>query len=309
MLLSALSVACRGDRAWRLGVVPKGASSTFWQSVYAGAVMAGDDFEGEILWESPQEETDVERQIEIVQSLIGRAVDGIVLAPSDRDGLVPVVEQANEAGIPVTIFDSGIGTDQYVSYVATDNRAAGELAAEKVADLLENTGNVAMVRHVPGSDSTDERERGFAEAIAQRFSGIRIAASAYCMSYRDRAFEVSRDMLNAHADLGALFCSSEAATVGAMRALRALGQEGRVKLVGFDSAFGLQQGLRDGVVDALVVQDPFYIGYAGVKTLVQKLSGVEPPRQIDSPARLITARNLDDPDIERLLNPRNVAER
>ncbi len=264
---------------------------------------AGRDFGAEILWEAPNEETDIARQIEIVQNMIQRDVDGIVLAPSDRHALVPAVEQASEAGIPVTIFDSGIDTEKYVSYVATDNRAAGAMAAKVVGELLNGKGTIAMVKHVPGSDSTEEREQGFAEAIRQLAPKLRVVASEYCMSLRSRALSVAKEMLLAQRGLGAIFGSSEAAAMGSMRALSILGKEGRVKLVGFDASFSLRQGLRDGVVDALVVQDPFYIGYAGVKTVVQKLNGVEPPGRIDSPARLVTAAHLDDADIEKLLNP------
>jgi ribose transport system substrate-binding protein len=177
------------------------------------------------------------------------------------------------------------------------------LAAKTVADLLNGKGTIAMVKHVPDSDSTEEREQGFSEVIKQLAPKLRVVASEYCMSFRARALSVAKEMLAAHPDLSAFFGSSEAATMGAMRALGALGKEGRVKLVGFDASFSLRQGLRDGVVDALVVQDPFYIGYAGVKTVVQKLNGVEPPKRIDSPARLVTAAHIDDPSTQKLLDP------
>jgi len=302
LLLAPFLGACDADPVPVIGVVPKGSSSSFWQPVHAGAVSAGRDLGAEIVWEAPVEETDISRQIEIVRGLIERRVDGIVLAPSDRASLAPVVEQAAVAGIPLTIFDSGIATDRYLSYVATDNRAAGELAAETVAGLLEGKGQVGMVRHMPGSESTEARETGFAEALAQRF-----VASEYCMSFRAQALAVAKEMLKARPAIRALFGSSEAATIGAMRGIQAAGRDGKVALVGFDAALGLLHGLRAGHVDALVVQDPFYIGYAAVKTVVQQLSGVEPPRTVQSPARLVTARNLDDPEIQKLLDPAAVS--
>jgi ribose transport system substrate-binding protein len=190
-----------------------------------------------------------------------------------------------------------------VSVVATDNRAAGVMAAKAVADLLNGKGTIGMIKHVPGSDSTEEREQGFSEAIRLLAPKLRVVASEYCMSFRERALSVAKQMLAAHPNLGALFGSSEAATMGAMRALGVPGRQRRVKLVGFDASFSLREGLRDDVIDALVVQDPFYIGYAGVKTIVQKLNGVEPPKRIDSPARLVTAAHLDDADIVKLLDP------
>jgi ribose transport system substrate-binding protein len=303
LLLAPFLGACGASPAPVIGVVPKGSSSSFWQPVHAGALAAGQDLGAEIVWEAPAEETDISRQIEIVRGLIDRRVDGIVLAPSDRSSLAPVVEQAAAAGIPLAIFDSGIATERYLCCVATDNRAAGRLAAETVVGLLEGKGQVGMVRHMPGSESTEARESGFAEALTERLPEVRIVASEYCMSFRAQALAVAKEMLKARPGIRALFGSSEAATLGAMRGIQAAGRDGKVKLVGFDAAFGLLHGLRTGHVDALVVQDPFYIGYAAVKAVVQQLSGVEPPRTVQSPARLVTARNLDDPEVQKLLDP------
>jgi ribose transport system substrate-binding protein len=301
--VSLASAACGRSGRRVIGVAPKGTSSIFWQSVRAGVDAAGRDFDVEILWNGPPNETDYARQIQIVEAMINRGVSGIVLSPTQSTALVAVVERAAELGIPVTIFDSGIETDHYVSYVATNNHAAGGLGAETVAELLGGKGPVAMVRHAPGSDSTDNRERGFQEKLGQGFPGIQIVAEQYCMSDRARALAVAENMLNANPGLQAFFCSSEAATIGAAQVVRARGLVGKLRLVGFDASPTLQEDLADGVIDALVVQDPYQIGYVGVQTIVQHLNGETPEKQIPMPARVVRAADLADPEIQKLLNP------
>lgn len=301
--VAPLLACCRRSEQRIIGVAPKGTSSDFWQSVQAGALAAGREFDVEIQWNGPSEETEFARQIQIVESMINAQVDGIVLSPTESRALVDVVERAMSMGVPVTIFDSAIETDNFVSYVATNNLEAGRMAAARVAELLSGAGQVAMVKHVPGSRSTGDREQGFEEALKQNHAGLKIVASQYCMSDRARALRVAEDMLTAHPGLNAMFCSSEAATVGAARAVRSRNAAERVKLVGFDSSPGQIQDLKDGVINSLVVQDPFQIGYLGVKTIVQYLDGETPPKQIDSPARIVTAADLDAPEVQKLLNP------
>jgi len=301
--LAAAQAGCRRSTRRVIGVAPKGTSSIFWQSVQAGVNAAGTEFDVEILWNGPPNETEYARQIQIVEAMINRGVDGIVLSPTQSTALVAVVERAAGLGIPVTIFDSGIGTDRYVSYVATNNHAAGALGADTVAELLGAKGQVAMVRHAPGSDSTDSREQGFQERLTQQYPDLAIVAEQYCMSDRARALAVSENMLNANPGLQAFFCSSEAATIGAAQVVRARNLLGKLRLVGFDASSTLQQDLKEGVIDALVVQDPFQIGYMGVKTVVQQLNGETPPKQIEMPARVVRAADLADPDVQKLLNP------
>ena len=139
--------------------------------------------------------------------------------------------------------------------------------------------------------------------MAKTYTGLEIVAQQYCMSDRAKALAVTEDMLTAHPDLDALFCSSEAATIGAARALVSRDAAGKVKLVGFDASPSLQRDLREGVIDALIVQDPFSIGYIGVETIVDKLDGKTPEKYIDSPARVVRAADLDDPEVKNLLNP------
>jgi ribose transport system substrate-binding protein len=304
-LLAAAS-ACQRQGAGGGGkrvtaVIPKGVAHFFWQSVHAGAEAAAKESNVEVVWKGPAQETDYSGQINIVEDAINRRVDGIVLAPTHRDSLVPVVERAQRDGIPVAIFDSGIGTDKYVSYVATDNRQGGAQAAERLASKLGGKGRVAILGVKAGSVSTDEREQGFQETIKQKYPGIEIVAFQYGESDRARSLDRAADILTAHPDLDAFFASNESSTVGAVQAIKQKGLAGKVVLVGFDSSPNLVEDLKAGAIDSLVLQNPYKMGYEAVKAMVAKLDGQSPPRQVDTGVKLLTKDNLETPEMQQLL--------
>jgi len=293
----------RGAREPRIAVVPKATSHMFWQSVHAGAVAAGRDLHVEVLWNSPAVETDFSRQIQIVDSMIAQHVDGLALAASDRTALNASLDRAAQAGIPVTVFDSGVDSTNYMTFVATNNYEAGKAAARKLAELIGGKGKTAVVLHMPGSYSTMERERGFDDVIAREFPAIQIVARQYGMSDRSKSMAAAENMLTAHPDLAAIFCSTEPSSTGTSLALKERGLAGKVKFVAFDASDNMIEDLRAGVIHAMVVQDAFQIGYEAVKTLVEKLHGHPPPKQMDLSAQVITKADLDKPDVHALLFP------
>jgi ribose transport system substrate-binding protein len=286
-----------------IGVVSKGQAHEFWQSIHAGAASAGRDFGVEICWNGPAEETDYARQIQIVESMIAQYVDGLALAPVERQALVEPAVRASEAGIPVTIYDSGLDWDRYTSFVATNNYAAGQAAARKLGELLHGKGGVLVLRHMPGSASSVERETAFEKVIADQFPGIHILGWQYGMADSAKVLAAAENLLTAHPDVAGMFASAESSSVGAALALKARGLAGKVKLVAFDSSPTLINDLRDGSIDALVVQDPFRIGYEAVKTVAERLNGRTPPKKMDLSARVITRDDLDRPDVKAMLFP------
>lgn len=302
-LVCALGLGCGRSDQTRIVVIPKATSHVFWQTVHAGAVKAGDEANVSIEWLGPAAETDFARQIEIVDSAITSRADGIVLAATEATSLVGVVERAFREGIPLAVFDSGIDTENYVSFVSTDNYQAGGAAARELGALLDGQGTVAMVKMVPGSSSTMQREKGFEDTLAAEFPNIKKVAEQYCMSDVAKALEVAENMLTAHPSLDSIFSSAEPATVGAARALKGRGLTGKVKFVGFDFSAAIEEDLRGGVIDALIVQDPFDIGYQAVKAVLAKMAGETPPKRIDTPATVVTLENLSAPDIDQLVHP------
>lgn len=293
--------ACRQGQKRLIGVVPKGRAHLFWQSVHAGAEAAAREAGVEVNWNGPATETDYNAQIQIVDAMINRRVDAICLAPIDKKVMVNVVERAAKANIPVVIFDSAIDTDSFVSQVATDNFAAGQLAADRMGEILGGKGKIVMVAVQPGAASTMAREEGFETRIKEKFPGIDIADKRYGMADFAKSLAVSENMLTAHSDLAGLFASNESSTVGAAQALKA--RKSSVKMVGFDWSPTLLEDLRAGLIDSLVVQHPFKMGYESVKAAVLKLGGGTPQKINNLPPRLIVKADLDKPEVQEQLNP------
>ena len=242
-----------------------------------------------------------------MQSFTAQGVAGMVLAPLNDSALVAPVRAAVKSGVPVVIFDSDLKGQDHASFVATDNRAAGRLAGEKLAALLGSKGNVVVLRYQEGSASTHNREEGFLEAI-RKFPEIKLVSdNQYAGATTETAFSASENVLIAqHAGKGQLhgvFCPNESTTFGMLLGLEKAGLAGKVKFIGFDSSTKLVEGVRAGKIDGLVLQNPFNMGYLGVKTLVAHLKKEKVESRIDTGASLIDRTNMDQPDMKALLSP------
>jgi ribose transport system substrate-binding protein len=303
LALLLLLSGCNREVKRRVAVIPKGTAHVFWQSVHAGAAAAGQDFKLEILWDGPPNETDFSRQLEIFDSMMNRHVDGIVVAAADKTILNASLDRAAKANVPVVVFDSGLDSTNYVSFVATNNYQAGQMAGRKLAELIGGKGAVAVVANAPGSVSTMDRERGFHDAIEKEFPGIKIVAEQFSMSNRAKAMASAENILTAHPEIVGIFGSSEPSSVGIAQALKSRGLAGKMRFVAFDSSEGLVEDLSAGVIDALVAQDPFKIGYEGVRAVNEKLNGGTPQKQIDLTAAVITKADLGKEDVRKLLHP------
>jgi ribose transport system substrate-binding protein len=295
------------DQKLRIAVVPKGTTHIFWKSVHAGAEKAAEELGNvEIIWKAQLHEDDTEGQINVVESFIVQQVDGIVLAPLDRQGLVKVVRKAKEAGIPTVIFDSALDdADNTLSYVATDNYNGGVLGARTLAEQLGGKGNVILLRYRPGSESTEQREQGFIETIKKEFPGIHeIAAGQYAGTTPESALDKTLELLNQHGDkVNGMFAVCEPVATGALAGLKQEGLAGKVKLIGFDPSPGMVQALVDGNMDGIVLQDPVNMGYEGVKTMVNHLRGKEIQKRVNTGEAIATRENMKTAKIDDLLHP------
>ena len=298
----AAGFSCRKKHKPIIAVVPKSQTHMFWATVHAGAVAAAQEYGADIRWNGPASETDFTRQIGIVDDFINQRVQGIVLAPAHGESLVPVVERAAQEKIPVAIFDSGIQTEKYLTYVSTDNYRAGSLAAERIGAQVA-AGEIAILGTIAGSVSTEERENGFRETVARKFPRLEVVDFQYGMSDRARSAAVVQDIVAAHPELSGIFCSNESGTLGAVQAVKSRGMAGKIKIVGFDASPALIEDLQAGNLDALVLQNPFRMGYLGVEAIMDKLSGRSPEKRIDTGATVVTASNLREPAIQDLINP------
>ncbi len=300
---TVLIPGCNRSTKKTIAVIPKGTSHMFWVSVQAGALAAGKDLNVEVLWNGPAQETEYDRQVQIMDSMIARHVDGIALAVTEKTAMVPPLDRAAAAGIPVTVFDSGINSEKYLTFVATNNYEAGQFAARKLAELMGGKGEVGLLANAPGSGSTMDREKGFTDVLEKEFPNIKIVATQFGMSDRAKARASAENILTAHPDLGGMFASSEPSSVGVALALKARNRSGKTRFVAFDSSDSMIEDLQGGTIDAMVVQDPFHMGYEAVKSLVDNWSGKPPAKRMDLHAKVLTKADLDKPEIKELLHP------
>ncbi len=287
----------------RIGVIPKETESVYWEGVRQGALKAGAEENYTILWDGPTVETDCERQIQIVEDMILQKVDGVVLAPSNRKAMVPTVEKTYERKIPCVIVDSDVDTDKYLSYLATDNYKGGVLAARRMGAILAGQGKILLVAWTPSSASTDARVAGFRATLGKEFPGIQIVDTQYPNPPTpDRARDVTTDMLTRNAGVDGLFACNATTAGGALVALRAFQPgEKKIKMIGFDAWPMVVDGLDKGDLDSLILQNPYKMGYEGVKTIIRHLKGEKVDKQVDTGVELITRDRLKDPKIQELL--------
>ena len=205
----------------------------------------------------------------------------------------------------MVIIDSGLKSDKYESFVATDNFKGGVLAGEEMGRLLDGKGNIILLRYAVGSNSTEEREAGFLEAL-KKFPGIKILSSdQHAGATRELAYQASQNLLNRFGrEVNGIFVPCEPPTIAMAKALRDIGKAGgKVKLIGFDSGSQSVVDLKNGDVQALVVQSPVKMGYLGVMTVVDVLQGKTVPKRIDTGVVLVTRENMEQADMKDLLHP------
>ncbi len=309
-LVLCASVVLKAAESYTIAVVPKGTTHEFWKSIHAGAVKAEKELTAQgatvkLFWKGPLREDDRDQQVQVVENFTARNVSGIVLAPLDSQALVAPVASAAQAKIPTVVIDSDLKSDKQISFVATDNFKGGQMAGEFLAKQLGGKGKVILLRYQVGSASTEAREAGFLDAI-KKASGVQLISSdQHAGATRETAYQASQNLLNRFGrEVDGIFCPNETATIAMTKALRDIGRAGgQVKLVGFDSGSQSVLDLKNGEVQALVVQDPLKMGYLGVMTLVQHLRGKPVEKRIDTGVSLVTKANMNDPAMAELLAP------
>lgn len=290
------------NRELVIAVVPKGTTQSFWLAVKAGAEDAAKAGGARIIWKGPAKETDVAGQKRIIENFINQKVDAIVMAACNETALVPTVEQADAAGIPVITIDSGVKSDVPKSFIATDNIQGAREAAKTLVKLIGGRGEVGLIPFVKGAATSNMREQGFKEEIA-KYKNVKLVSVLYSNSDIMQGIRATEDMLTAHPKLAGIFAANEGGAVGAARALDMRGLGGKVKLVAFDAAQAEIDALRKGTIQALIVQNPYKMGFEGVKAAIAVIKGRNVPRRIDTGVTVVTMKNFHDPDVQRLLYP------
>jgi ribose transport system substrate-binding protein len=296
-----------GAKKLRIAVIPKGTTHVFWKSVHAGAEKAAKELgDVEILWKGPLLENDRDGQISVVQDFVTNKVNGICVAPLDKQALISPIHEAVDAGIPVVIFDSALQDEsKIVSYVATDNRVGGELAARQMAAALEGKGNVVVLRYNAGSESTEQREDGFLEVLAKEYPDIKVLSSdQYAGTTQEDSLTKATEVLNKYkTEVNGIFAVCEPNAAGVLGALKETELEGKVKFIAFDPSEDLIRAMEAGTCHGIVLQDPVTMGYESVKAMVNKIRGTDVEKRIGTGEFVATPENMKSEQMSKLLSP------
>ncbi len=302
-----------GAKTVKIAVIPKGTAHSYWLAVKAGADAAARDLNApgraekiEIDWDGPANETDITGQINLVQTKVTGGINGIVLAATNQEALIPPVKDAIAKGVPVVTVDSGLKQDSDPSYcyIATDNVQGGRLAADALAKEMGQKGKVGVLGFLKGAASNDDRVNGFMEGI-KKYPGITVVTTLYDDSDAAKALDQSTNMLTAAPDITGIFAANEPGGVGAGNYLKQRGLIGKVKLVAYDTSDDEIKDLQAGIIQALIVQDPFQMGYKGVQQVLNAIhhQAAPTPKFIDSGVEVVTKENFQTPKVQKLLNP------
>lgn len=275
--------------------------SDFWSVLINGAEMAAEETGAEIKVVAPSTEQDVKTQNELIENAIAEKPDAILLSPSDFNKSLPAAKKIKEHGIKIILIDSLLSEHVEDTAVATDNVKAAELVGEYVKELCTPDSKIGIVNHVKGSSTGIDREKGIRKGLGEEES--RIVETVFSDSDYDKGYKVTKKMLLEHPDMDLIVTTNEYSTTGAGRVVKDMGLQDQIKIVGFDNSIEEIQMLESGILEAIVIQKPFEMGYLGVKSAVQLVRNGTGEREIDSGCKLITKDSIYTEENQKLLFP------
>jgi ribose transport system substrate-binding protein len=282
-------------------VISKGFQHQFWQAVRLGAEQAAEDYDVTITFEGPETEAMVDKQVEMVQTALDKNPDALCLAALDATALIPQLEAAQAAGIPVIGFDSGVDSDIPVATAATDNIAAAALAADKMAELIGGEGKVAVIVHDQTSRTGIDRRDGFVNRIESTYPDIEIVSIQYGGGDHLKSTDLAKAILQANPDLKGFFGANEGSIIGVLNAVTEMDMVGEIVVIGYDSGSQQMMAIREGLEAGAITQNPVGIGYKCVEAAVKVLNGETVPENIDTGFYWYDATNIDDAEIQAVL--------
>jgi ribose transport system substrate-binding protein len=282
-------------------VISKGFQHQFWQAVKLGSENAAKDFNVDITFEGPESESQVDKQIEMLQAALDKKPAAICLAALDSKAVIPLLEKAKAAGIPVIGFDSGVDSDIPVTTAATDNLAAAAKAADMMAELIGGEGEVAVIAHDQTSRTGIDRVKGFTDQMAAKYPNITVVDVQYGGGDQLKSTDLAKAIIQAHPNLKGFFGANEGSIIGVLNGVKELKMEGKITVIGYDSGQQQMDAIRAGTEAGAITQDPIGIGYKCVEAAVKAINGETLPKSIDTGFHWYDKNNIDATDIAPLL--------
>ncbi len=282
-------------------VISKGFQHQFWQAVKLGAQNAAKDLNVDINFEGPENESQVDKQIEMLQTELNKKPAAICFAALDSKAAIPLLQKAKDAKIPVVGFDSGVDSDIPVTTAATDNVAAAAYAADKMASLIGDKGEVAVLVHDQTSRTGIDRRDGFMNQMKSKHPNITIADLQYGGGDQLKSTDIAKAVIQGHPNLKGYFGANEGSIIGVLNAVKETKKEGQIVVIGYDSGKQQKDAVKSGVEAGAITQNPIGIGYQCVDAAVKATKGQSLPKTIDTGFKWYDKTNIDDPAIAALL--------
>ena len=298
-LVTALAGSASAQQQQYIPLVSKGFQHQFWQAVKSGAEQAGKDYNVRITFEGPETEAMVDKQIDMLSSALAKHPAAIGFAALDSKAAIPLLKKAQAAKIPVIAFDSGVDSDIPMTTATTDNKAAAALAADKMAQLIGDSGEVALVVHDQTSRTGIDRRDGFVERIKSAHPNVKVVSVQYGAGDHLKSTEIAKSMLQAYPNLKGIFGANEGSAAGVVNAVRETHR--KIVVIGYDSGKQQKDAIRDGIEAGAITQNPVGIGYKTVEAAVKALKGEKLPKVIDTGFYWYDKTNIDDPKIAAVL--------
>jgi ribose transport system substrate-binding protein len=297
----AAPAAPAADKKLYIPVISKGFQHQFWIAVKNGAEKAATDLGVEITFEGPETEAMVDKQYEMVQAALAKNPDALCLAALDSKALIPLLEQAKAAGIPVIGFDSGVDSDIPLATASTDNIAAAGMAADKMAELIGGEGEVAVIVHDQTSRTGIDRRDGFLKRMEEKYPNITVVDVQYGKGDHLESTNLAKAIIEAHPNLKGFFGANEGSIIGVLNAVKEMGKEGQMVVIGYDSGKQQLDAIRSGAEAGAITQDPIGIGYKCVEAAVKAVKGETVEKNIDTGFHWYDKTNIDSDTIKPLL--------
>ncbi len=307
-VLAAMNPAASVAQDVTIPIIVKDTTSFYWQIVLAGARAAGKDLGVNVPELGAQSESDINGQISILENAVAGGPAAVVISPTEFKALGKPVDEAAKS-VPIIGIDSGADSKAFTSFLTTDNVQGGRIAADGLAAAIKATtgkeeGDIAIITSLPGVGSLDQRREGFLDQIKTKYPGLNVVADKYADGQATTGLNMMTDLITANPNLVGVFASNLIMVQGVGQAIAENKLGDKIKVIGFDSDEKTVGFLKEGVLAGLVVQDPYRMGYDGVKTALAVSKGEKVETFVDTGANLVTKENMADPKIDALLNPK-----
>jgi len=286
----------------RVAIISKGYQHEFWRTVEAGAKKASEELGIEMSFIGPEKESEIGKQVSMVENEVLKKPTALLLAALDENALRPIAEKIVDGGTTLVTFDSNIAGGIESSFVATDNVQVGVKAAQKMIELIGEEGTVGVVAHNAGTSTAIERTKGFIEEM-KKHPKIKLLTTKYSDGDKLKALSITQDIVTANPEIKGIYGTNEGSAVGVGRAIAEMGKSDSIVVVGVDSSAEEVELLKEGAIDAMVVQDPFNMGYMAVKTAMAAAKGEKVEKRIDTGSTVVTMDNLETEKVQKILYP------